>query len=330
MCHTDASIRSRDIPTPLPVVLGHEGAGIVEAVGAGVGAVAPGDHVVLTFMSCGECHGCLCGHPSACNLSFPLNFGGSRPDGSHGLHAATGSMHDQFFGQSSFATYALAHERNVVKVSKDAPLEMLGPLACGIQTGAGSVLNALRVGAGDSFVVFGSGAVGMSAIMAARLAGAATIIAVDIVPSRLALALELGATHVINSRQEDPFAGIAAITGMGVQYALDTTGRVEVIRGAVGALRPGGTCGVLGAAPPNAELSLDYNRFMATSKVLRGIVEGDSVPQIFIPRLIALYLQGRFPFDRLVKFYAFDQINQALLDSEQGLTIKPIVRMPSR
>jgi aryl-alcohol dehydrogenase len=171
--------------------------------------------------------------------------------------------------------------------------------------------------------------VGLSAVMAARLAGAAVIIAVDVVASRLDLAKELGATHVINSRELDPFARIAQIAGIGVHYALDTTGRIEIIRGAIGALRPGGTCGVLGAAPPNSELAFDYNLFMGSSKVVRGIVEGDSIPEIFIPRLIALYLQGRFPFDRLVKFYSLEQINEALADSEKGLVVKPVIRMPA-
>jgi len=328
MCHTDAVVRSGDIPIGLPVVLGHEGAGVVEAVGSAVRKVAVGDHVVLTFQSCGLCPPCLSGRPSVCHGSGALNFGGSRPDGSHALHGEGPCVHDRFFAQSSFATSAIASERNVVKVTKDAPLELLGPLACGIQTGAGAVLNALQLGMGQSFVVFGSGAVGLSAVMAARLAGAAIIIAVDIVPARLELALELGATHVIDSRSQDPLETIRAITGMGVDFALDTTGRVELIRAAVDALTPGGTCGILGASPPGGELVLDVNNFMTQSKRLRGIVEGDSVPEIFIPQLIALYLRGLFPFDRLIAFYPLEEIDRALADSEQGRTIKPVIRMP--
>jgi aryl-alcohol dehydrogenase len=327
MCHTDAAVRSRDLPCPLPIVLGHEGAGVVEAIGPGVTKVVPGDHVVLTVNSCGDCDACLQGHPSTCAKIAPLNFGGSRLDGSHALHGGS-APHDQFFGQSSFATHAIAQERNVVKVPKDAPLELLGPLACGVQTGAGSVLNALKVGPGDSFVVFGSGAVGLSAVMGALVGGATTIIAVDILPARLALAKELGATHVIDSREQDALAEIMAITGTGIDYALDTTGRVDVIRLAVDALRLGGTCGILGASAPGAELVLDVGSVMAMSKTLRGIVEGDSVPEVFIPRMIALYQQGRFPFDKLVRFYALSEINQALEDSEKGVTIKPIIRMP--
>ncbi len=327
VCHTDAAVRARDLPTPLPVVLGHEGAGIVEAVGASVTKVAVGDHVVLTFNSCGHCDMCLAGRPTICDMCYPLNFGGSRLDGSHALCCDGAPVNDRFFGQSSFATYAIANERNAIKVTKDVPLELLGPLGCGIQTGAGAVINALKVGVGESLVVFGSGAVGMAAIMAAKVAGATTIIAVDIVPSRLEMALELGATHVVNGRDEDAAAAIGRITGKGVHYALDTTGKVDIIRTGMDVLRPGGTCGFLGASAPGSEIKVDAVMFMATSKHLRGIVGCDGVPEIFIPQLIDLYAQGRFPFDRLVRFYAFSELNQAVSDSEKGLTIKPIVRM---
>jgi aryl-alcohol dehydrogenase len=327
MCHTDAAVRSRDLPTPLPVVLGHEGAGVVEAVGPGVTKVVPGDHVVLTINSCGQCDQCLSGHPSICDMVFPLNFVGARPDGSHALCGHDG-LNDQFFGQSSFATRSIAHQRNVIKVTKDVPLELLGPLACGIQTGAGSVITGLKVKPGESFVVFGSGAVGLSAVMGAQVCGAATIIAVDINPSRLDLATELGATHVINGREDDVVARIMEITGKGVHHALDTTGNIKVIQNAIDSLRPGGVCGILGASAPGAELSIPVSPFMSFSKTLRGIVEGDCVPEVFIPQMIALYQQGRFPFDKLIRFYSLDQINQALEDSEKGITVKPVIRMP--
>jgi aryl-alcohol dehydrogenase len=205
VCHTDIIIRDQYYPSPLPAVLGHEGSGVVEAVGSDVAGVAVGDHVVMSFMSCGTCRPCQSGHPGHCGSFFELNFGGGRADGSSASCDAHGhALHDHFFGQSSFGTYAIAHERNVVKVDKDAPLELLGPLGCGIQTGAGAVLSALAVKPGSSFAAFGSGAVGLSAVMAARVAGATTIIAVDVTPSRLALALELGATHAVNSREVDP------------------------------------------------------------------------------------------------------------------------------
>lgn len=327
MCHTDAAVRSADLPTPLPVVLGHEGAGVVEAVGPGVTKVVPGDHVVITINSCGQCEQCLSGHPSICEMIFPLNFAGSRLDGSHALCGHAG-LNDRFFGQSSFATHSIAAERNVVKVTRDVPLELLGPLACGIQTGAGSVITGLKVKVGESFVVFGSGAVGLSAVMGAVVCGATTIIAVDINPSRLELARELGATHAINGREEDVVARIMEITGKGIHHSLDTTGNLTAIKNAIDCLRPGGVCGILGASAPDAKLAIDVSPFMSTSKTLRGIIEGDCVPDIFIPQMIALYQQGRFPFDKLIKFYELEDINQALLDSEKGVTVKPVIRMP--
>ncbi|MDQ0313788.1 NAD(P)-dependent alcohol dehydrogenase [Amorphus orientalis] len=330
MCHTDLIIRDQYYPTPLPVVLGHEGSGVVEAVGDAVKAVAPGDHVVMSFMSCGTCGPCEGGHPYHCADFFALNFGGSRKDGSTAVtEDGSSQIHDHFFGQSSFSSYAIAHERNLVKVDKEAPLELLGPLGCGIQTGAGAVLNSLGVGAGQSFASFGAGAVGLSSVMAARVAGATTIIAVDVQPSRLELAKECGATHVVNSKEVDPVEKIQEITGGGADFTLESSGRPEVLRQAVDALGIMGTCGVVGAPKLGVEANFDVNGLMVPGKRIMGIVEGGSVPQIFIPRLVELQRQGRFPFEKLVKFYDFDQINQAVEDSESGKTIKPILRMPS-
>src|SRR5690606_14147240 len=329
MCHTDMVARDQIYPVPQPIVLGHEGAGVVEAVGAGVTKVEPGDHVVLSFLWCGQCSPCQTGHPAYCANFNDYNFAGSRPD--DGTHAVCGHdktwLNDRFFGQSSFGEYAIANQRNVVKVRRDVPLELLGPLGCGVQTGAGTVLNALKVQAGSSFAAFGGGAVGLSAVMAARVAGATTIIAIDIVPSRLELARELGATHVVNSSDEDPVEAIRSITGEGVDYAMDSTGVTTVIRSAVLALRQTGSAAIVGASPPGADLGLDVNDLMQSAKILRGVVEGDSVPDLFIPKLIDLYLDGRFPFDRLVKFYPFEKINEAAADSESGTTLKPIVRI---
>jgi aryl-alcohol dehydrogenase len=330
VCHTDMVVRDQLFPTPLPMVLGHEGSGVVEAVGYAVTTVAPGDHVVMTYMSCGLCLPCETGHPAHCSHMHPLNFGGGRIDGSTSTCSCVDDspIHDHFFGQSSFSTYAIANERNVVKVSKEAPLELLGPLGCGIQTGAGSVLKALKVDAGASFAAFGAGAVGLAAVMAAKVAGATTIIAVDVTPSRLELALELGATHVINSREEDPVKRIQAITGGGVNYSLECSGRAEVLRQAIDSVTTLGTCGIVGATRMGTEVAFNINDVMIPGKRIMGIVQGDVVANAFIPTLVDLYLQGRFPFDKLCRFYAFDQVNEAMADSERGVTIKPILRMP--
>lgn len=329
MCHTDMVARDQIYPVPQPVILGHEGAGVVESVGENVTKVQKGDHVVLSFLSCSTCAPCHKGHPAYCENFNDYNFAGARPDdGSHALYGDDQTpLNDRFFGQSSFAAYALANERNVVKVRTDVALELLGPLGCGIQTGSGTVLNALKVTPGASFAAFGAGAVGLSAVMAAAAAGATTIFAVDIVPSRLDLALQLGATHVVNSAEVDPVEAIRKVTGKGVDYAMDSTGITSVIRTAVLALRQTGAAAVVGASKPGAVLDLDINDLMQSSKSIRGVVEGDSVPDIFIPKLIDLYLACRFPFDRLIRFYDFDQINEAAADSEKGVTLKPVVRI---
>jgi aryl-alcohol dehydrogenase len=330
VCHTDMVIRDQQFTTPLPMVLGHEGAGIVEAVGSAVTEVVPGDHVVMTYMWCGHCHTCETGHPAHCENMGALNFGGGRLDGSHATTDAQGRpLHDHFFGQSSFSTLALANEKNIVKVDKDAPLELLAPLGCGLQTGSGAVLQALGVTAGSSFAAFGTGAVGLAAIMAAKIAGATKIIAVDITQSRLDLALELGATHTINSRETDPVAAIREITGGGADYTLECSGRAPVLRQAIDALGILGTCGIVGATPEGTEVPININDVMIPGRRIVGIVQGDVVSKIFIPKLIEFYRQGKFPFDKLVRFYDFEQVNEAIADSESGVTIKPILRMPA-
>lgn len=328
ICHTDIVVRDQHLTSPLPAVLGHEGAGVIEAIGENVTHVAPGDHVVMTYASCGLCNTCASGHPAHCENMGPLNFGGGRMDGSSATADSHGrAIHDHFFGQSSFAEYAIASERNVVKVPKDVPLELLGPLGCGIQTGAGAVLKALNVHAGSSFVAFGAGAVGLSAVMAARVGGATTIIAVDVNQARLDLAMELGATDTVNSRTQDAVAEIKRITGQGADFTLECSGRPDVLRQAIDSLGIFGVCGIVGATKEGTEVAFNVNDVMLPGRRIMGIVQGDVVAQTFIPTLIELYRQGRFPFDRLVRFYRFDEINQAMADSESGVTIKPILKM---
>lgn len=325
VCHTDLVVRDQMYPAPLPIVLGHEGAGVVETVGEGVSYVEPGDHVVLTFNSCGGCRMCVAGRPAYCDQFVACNFGGARGDGSTPLHRDTGDVHGVFFGQSAFATYALATERNVVKVDPAVPLELLGPLGCGIQTGAGAVLTTLNPSAGSSIAVFGAGSVGLSAVMAAVVAGCTTIVAVDLNQSRLDLAKELGATHTIDAATGDAVDALLEISGgLGVDYSLETTAVPRVLRQAVDALNQGGTCGLIGVAAPGTEASIDMSALLFGRSV-RGIVEGDSVPRTFIPKLVQLYEQGRFPIDKLIKLYPFADINQAVEDSEQGRTLKPVL-----
>ncbi|MCM3713730.1 NAD(P)-dependent alcohol dehydrogenase [Halalkalibacter oceani] len=323
VCHTDAVARDIGL-SPFPAVFGHEGAGIVEKVGEGVQNIAPGDHVVLSYAYCGSCENCLSGHSSTCENFNDLNFGGEMSDGTHRLH-----QHDQpvstFFGQSSFGTYAVANQRNVVKVDKDVDLALLGPLGCGIQTGSGTVLNKLKPAFGSSIAIYGAGAVGLSAVMAAKIAGCKHIIAVDIHDNRLELAKELGATHVLNGQKSDVVKEIKAITGSGTHYAIETTGVPPVVKQSVHALRPLGAVAIVGVTPA---IEFDvHNDIMAEGKTIMGVIEGDAVPQLFIPELVEYYKKGLFPFDKLVQFYEFDQINQAFEDSKTGKTIKPILKI---
>lgn len=329
ICHTDMVMRDRLLPVPQPVVLGHEGAGIVEAVGAGVRKVRPGDAVVISFNTCGTCPACAGAAPSYCREFFPRNFFGSRLDGSSGLSKDGDPIHGNIFGQSSFATHALAHERNVVKVADDVPTALLGPLACGVMTGVGTVTNALKIRAEQSVVVMGAGTVGLSAIMAARMMGAGRIIAIDPQPARRDMALSLGATDVIDPAGTDTVAAILALTqGMGVDYSIDTTARADVIRSGILMLAPMGECAVVGAIAHGQDIAVDGGHLLSGGRRLRGVVEGDADPETFIPWLVDLYRDGHLPFDRLVQFYPLAEINQAVEASERGQVIKPIILMP--
>jgi aryl-alcohol dehydrogenase len=324
VCHTDLKSAELGSRVPRPVVLGHEGAGIVQAVGAGVTKVAAGDHVVMTFGSCGHCPSCRAAQPAYCHTQN--SFACVRPDGSSYLRAGTEPVHGDFFSQSSFATFAIGTERSVVKVRKDVPLELLGPLGCGIQTGAGAILNDLRLAPGQSLAIFGVGALGLSAVMAARLAGAGRIVAIDRFAHRLAMAVEFGASDVI-AASDEPVAGkIRALVPAGVDLALDTTGVPRVMSQAVEVLAPLGTCCFVTGPWDGTALPVNVLALLKGRKI-RGTAQGGSNPDLFIPQLIEFYRDGRFPFDRLVKFYPFAEIEHAFHDSERGATVKPVLRM---
>lgn len=326
LCHTDIGVQKQWLPVPLPLVLGHEGAGRVVEVGDGVTSVATGDPVLLTFASCRRCRSCLDGHPAYCE-SFPaLNVLGTRLDGTTALTDADGEpVNGQFFSQSSFATHAIALESNVIKLSADADLRQVGPLGCGIQTGAGTVLNGLRPPAGSSIAVYGVGAVGLAAIMAARVAGCTKIVAVDRIQSRLDAALEFGATDAVNSETDDIVESIRAITGVGTDYAVDTTAVTTVVRQGVSVLAPRGTLAILGFGKAGTDIEIDMLEFLMAGRTIVGMTEGDAVPSDFIPRLIELNAQGRFPYDKLITHYPFADINQACADVESGVAVKAVL-----
>jgi aryl-alcohol dehydrogenase len=327
MCHTDLSVRSAATPFPLPAVLGHEGAGVVQSVGAQVTGFSPGDHVVLSFDSCGSCRACVAGAPVYCEHWIPLNLlGGSRLDGSPTITRADGELHGHFFGQSSFATHALVSARAAVKVPLELPLQTLAPLGCSVQTGVGAVLNVARPSAGSTIAVFGAGGVGLAAVMAAALTSAARIVAVDVQPERLALAAELGATDTIDAANDDPVAAIAALTrGPGADYTIETSGRLSVLDQAVSSLAAAGTCVVVGAPPLGSTLAVDVPNLLGRGIHLVGTNQGGANPKTFIPRLVDLHRQGRLPFDKLIREYPMSAINDAAADAVAGKSIKPVL-----
>ncbi len=328
MCATDLHGRDGYYNTPTPAIFGHEGAGIVRAVGKAVTTFKSGDHVLMCYPWCGECPNCRSGRQTYCLHAFDLKMKGTRADGST-LHAQNGKpVYSAFFQQSSFGSFTIANERYAVKVRDDVPLEHVCALACGGQTGAGAVLNVMKPAPGDSFAVFGVGAVGLSGLMAAKIAGCDPIIAVDVHEHRLKLARELGATHTVNhSGLGSVVAEIKKITGLGARYTLETSAVAAVFREAIEALMPAGECALLGRARAGTEVTFE-TPFLQNGRIVRGVIQGDSQPRQFIPQLVDHIVGGRFAIDRMITFYPLADINRAVAESVAGRTIKPVLRMP--
>jgi len=325
ICHTDLAAAAGLTPNPLPAVLGHEGSGVVEAVGPDVSTLQVGDHVTVSYDHCRTCHICTDHTPAYCELFAPLNYFGARLDGSVTLSQGEDAIHGNWFGQSSFASKFIANERNAVKVPDDLSLELLGPLGCGLQTGAGSVLNVLQPKAGESIAVFGLGGVGLAALMAAKAEGCDPIIAIDLNPARLELAEELGATHTINvSETADVVAAVAEIAPTGLSHSFDAVGLGPVIDQALKVLRSPGHCVTVGFHGLEHTITIDQGHLLLGRR-LSGVIEGDADPQTFIPQLIELHRAGRFPFEKLIQTFPFEKINEAVEASENGTVIKPVV-----
>lgn len=322
ICHTDATARGGAYPISLPAVFGHEGAGIVDEVGAAVRGLQPGDHVVLAPASCGVCKSCVSGQMAYC-----ANYIGQNLSGRRTAKAGDGSsVSTHFFGQSSFSAYSNVVARCAVKVDPEVPLEMLGSFGCGLQTGAGAVLNDLRPHAASSIAVIGTGAVGSASIMAAGIAGCTTVVAVDLHDSRLDLARQLGATHTVNSGSTDMLEELMQITGgQGVDHIVDTTSVPAVLNQAARSLAVRGTLVAVGNTTFGTEAPFEIGESQVKGWTFTMNVQGSSVYPIFIPRLIELWKQGRFPFEKLVKTYPFADIEQGFIDSKAGSTIKPII-----
>ncbi len=333
ICHTDVMVKSNGL-CPFPIVLGHEGAGVVEAIGPDVTGVGVGDHVVMSFAACGQCFACSGGKPSYCVDHGSLNFSGVSASGRATIcwekqsQSSRPALHGAFFQQSSFASYSLCSVRQVVKVDRTLSLSSLAPLGCGIQTGAGAVMNSLSVKPGATIAVFGCGAVGLSAIMAARAVGAKSIAAVDIRPSRLALARELGADLTVNPRDDSGYTDKLRKLGQtGLDYAIDTTGVPAVLRQAVEVCGVLGTTAMIAPGKPGTEVTIEMLQLLP-GKSLRGVVQGDSDPKVFLPTLLDLWKKGLFPFEKMItKFDGLASINDAMtaMEDPHRDVIKPVL-----
>lgn len=332
VCRTDLHIRDGEYPVPdFPVVPGHEGAGVVTAVGEAVVDVKVGDHVLLTYPFCGTCSNCLRGAMPYCERGFDLSFGGARLDGSSGWRRSEDGtrVNAHIFQQSSLASHTLAAANSAVVLDHDLPLDLASAFGCGVSTGAGAALNVMDLRPDSRLAILGAGTVGLAALMIAHHLGVHQIIAVDTNPSRLETAAGLGATHTIDASARDFTDVVGGLTGRGADYIFDTTGHPGMLAAALDSLAMTGTVVVAGAAPAGTRTSLDMTALL-NGRVVRGTIQGDADARKLVPRLVELYRQGRFPVDEIVARYPFTEIQRAVADMETGRVIKPILRMNLR
>ena len=329
MCHADLLAQAGSIPFPLPGVLGHEGVGRVVEIGATVSDLSVGSRVVMSFTSCGRCPACVRGAPAYCQTWPVLNLvGGGRGDGSSSLRCGEHPIHSHFFGQSSFSRFITTAARAAVPVPDDLPASVLAPLGCGVQTGVSAATNVLRPDPGDRVAVFGAGAVGLSAIMGLRMTAASQVIAIDVHPGRLALAQELGATHLVDAGKEDSREMIASLTGgAGVNGVIETSGNPRALETAIKVLASTGTCVVVGVPSRGEPGTFDVIDLVARGLRIVGTNQGDANPRVVIPQLIELYRLGRLPIERIVQTFEFGSINDASAASLDGSVIKPVLMM---
>ncbi|KAK4052989.1 hypothetical protein OIO90_004113 [Microbotryomycetes sp. JL221] len=331
VCHTELSVQNGAFPSPFPALTGHEGAGKVIKVGSKVTRAQIGDQVLLSFSSCQECGLCDSGHPAACATWADWNFGRLRNTDVGNKAAAKGQdgkdIYGHFFGQSSLGRHALVVESSVVKVPQGIDVKTLAPLGCGLQTGAGGVMNVLKPTKDDTVLITGLGAVGMGAMFAAAALNVERIIVVDIVESRLELAKQLGATHAINGKTQDVVAEVKKISkhGIGATKVLEATGVVAVLKTAYEATANRGHVVSCGTPGPGNNVPIDIFTNVVTSRTYSGCSEGDSNPPEFIPKLIKLFEQGKFPIDKISKQFNYKDLDKAIHAMHTGETIKPIM-----
>jgi Zn-dependent alcohol dehydrogenase len=299
VCHSDLHVMTGDSPHPLPVVLGHEAAGVVQKIGAGVESVQAGDHVCSSYIpSCGTCWYCIGGQPTMCALrDKPRWF---MLDGTSRLRNKNGQDLHHFLTVAGYATHAVLPETSVIPIRKDAPLDVVSLVSCGVLAGAGPVFNRAKVPPGASVAVWGCGGVGLNTIQMARLVGAGKIIAVDVMKQKLAWAEEFGATHVVDASKGDPVAQVHAISGRGgVDYAFEVVGTQKTIEQALLATHRGGTCVIVGVSPAGTRLSIDPGLFLQ-QRVLTGTSFGGGHPRTDVPMLIDLYMSGKYKLDEMI------------------------------
>ncbi len=323
LCHSDLSVINGDRPRPLPMALGHEAAGVVEALGEGVADLAVGDHVIMVFMpSCGECSYCGAGRPALCEPGAVANGSGTLLSGAIRLSGAEGLVHHHL-GCSAFATHAVVSERSLVRVDKDLPLDEAALFGCAVLTGVGAAVNTAAIQPGQSVAVVGLGGVGLAALMGAKAAGAGRIIAVDLSEEKFALAAELGATDCVNGGDSD---GVTALAGS-ADVALEMAGSIPALELAFALTRRGGTTVTAGLPPPTATLPLSVVRLVAEERTLKGSYIGSCVPRRDIPRFIQWCREGRLPVDRLVSGHLRpDELNEGFDRLAAGAAVRQIVR----
>lgn len=328
ICHTDIACQEQIMPVPLPIVLGHEGAGIVEKVGKSVKKVAPNDRVVLSMDSCGICPMCLENKIWWClnglYVNFGIQIGPSSPVTKFQPYIS--DVMGGFLGQSSFASHVLTKDKCVVKVRSDAPTHLLGPFGCSILTGAGTVIQALKVPPGASIAIIGTGAVGLNSVLAAHLSGCSTIIAIDVLEERLNIAHAAGATHTINAKKDTISKSIRDILPNGVDYVIDTTAMNENIVQAIDALIKSGTLALVGVGPNDRQLNVNMMTLFTKGIRIHSICAGEAIADTFIPKMVDLFMQGKYPFEKFLTFYHFNDIQKAIEDQRKGKIIKAVIK----
>ncbi len=329
VCHSDLHFMKGEMPVPVPVVMGHEGCGIVEKVGPGVTSVQPGDKVItMVSFTCGSCRYCVEGRPTECVENLPIQMMAELPlYAGKRLKKGDQEFH-QIFGLGSFAEYSVVHERSAVKVRPDAPSEVVCLLGCGVTTGLGASMNTAGVRPGESIVVFGCGGVGLSALMGAKLAGAGTIIGVDISRNKLDMAKELGADHVINAQEvENPVQMVKELTGgAGADYAIEAAGVPPLMEQAFASIHNGGKCVIAGMASLGSMVSFAPFEFLL-GKTITGSVQGGIIPSLDIPRLVDMFMDGKLPVDKLIsKSFPLEQVNEAFQALENKEVIRSVIK----